>query len=135
MSRSGYHDDCDQWSLIRWRGAVNSAIRGQRGQKLLTELRDAMDAMPEKKLITDQLEADGCYCALGVVGKARGISLEPIDPHCAEQVSGEFDIAEALAREIVFVNDEQNISPETDEQRWQRVRAWVASQIATKEPS
>ena len=22
MSRSGYSDDCDQWDLIRWRGAV-----------------------------------------------------------------------------------------------------------------
>jgi hypothetical protein len=34
MSRSGYSDDIDsaddQWALIRWRGAVKSAIRGAR---------------------------------------------------------------------------------------------------------
>ncbi|KGC50992.1 hypothetical protein DO66_5867 [Burkholderia pseudomallei] len=35
MSRSGYSDDCGGWSLIRWRGAVNSAIKGARGQKFL----------------------------------------------------------------------------------------------------
>jgi len=29
MSRSGYTDSCDmdQWDLIRWRGAVASAVR------------------------------------------------------------------------------------------------------------
>ncbi len=30
MSRSGYSDDCEQGDLIRWRAAVNSAIRGKR---------------------------------------------------------------------------------------------------------
>jgi hypothetical protein len=38
MSRSGYSDDCDGWALIRWRGAVNSAIKGRRGQQALREI-------------------------------------------------------------------------------------------------
>ncbi len=29
MSRSGYNDDGTEWDLIRWRGAVASAVRGQ----------------------------------------------------------------------------------------------------------
>jgi hypothetical protein len=37
MSRSGYSDDLENWSLIRWRGAVASAIRGRRGQAFLRE--------------------------------------------------------------------------------------------------
>lgn len=42
MSRSGYTDDCDdQWALIRWRGAVNSAIKGKRGQQALRGRLDA----------------------------------------------------------------------------------------------
>lgn len=44
MSRSGYNDDCDGWALIRWRGAVNSAINGKRGQAFLRELVAALDA-------------------------------------------------------------------------------------------
>lgn len=35
MSRSGYSDDCYGWELICWRGAVNSAIKGKRGQSFL----------------------------------------------------------------------------------------------------
>ncbi len=133
MSRSGYHEyephsQEEQWAHIRWRGAVKSAIRGRRGQKLLRELRDGMDAMPEKKLISDTLEKDGCFCALGVVGKHRGMSMAKIDAQDSEQVAGAFDIAEALAREIVYTNDE-HFDIETDEARWIRVRQWVQANI------
>ena len=55
MSRSGYHDGIDQWDLIRWRGAVASAIRGKRGQAFLREMLDALDALPEPKLIAHDL--------------------------------------------------------------------------------
>lgn len=37
MSRSGYTDEDDIWAMIRWRGAVTSAIRGKRGQQALRE--------------------------------------------------------------------------------------------------
>ena len=133
MSRSGYSDDCEeQWQFALWRGTVQSAIRGKRGQRLLTELAVAMDAMPIKELIADELVRDGAYCALGVVGKARGVDMAEIDPEEAEQVSKAFDIATPLAQEIAYINDE-GVSycdkPETPEHRWQRVRKWVAEQI------
>ena len=69
MSRSGYSDECDGWDLIRWRGAVASAIRGQRGQAFLREMLSALDAMPEKRLISEELERDGEVCAMGAVGQ------------------------------------------------------------------
>lgn len=137
MSRSGYSDDCDGWELIRWRGAVQAGIRGVRGQRLLKDLLAALDAMPDKRLIANDLSRDGCYCALGVVGIARGLPIESIDPHDSRQVAEAFDISEALAKEIVFENDEGGwYANDTDapEQRWVRVRAWVKSQIA-KEPA
>ena len=71
MSRSGYIDDygCggreEQWALIRWRGAVASAIRGKRGQKFLRDVLAAMDELPEPTLISDELEKDGQVCAIG----------------------------------------------------------------------
>lgn len=129
MSRSGYNDDCDGWALIRWRGQVASAIRGARGQRLLRELADALDAMPEKKLIANDLEANGCYCALGVAGKARGIDLAKLDPEDARGVGEAFDIAVPLAREIVFENDEGGWYDETPERRWQRMREWVRQHL------
>lgn len=132
MSRSGYSDDHDNWELIKWRGMVASAVRGKRGQRLLSELAAAMDAMPEKRLIAHELQnEDGEHCALGVVGAARGIDLSKIDPDAPEQVSADFDIAECLAQEIVFINDDDFgwDRGETPEKRWQRVRKWVDEQI------
>jgi hypothetical protein len=131
MSRHGYSDDCDDdLALGRWRAQVMSAIRGKRGQKLLTDLAEALDAMPEKKLIKEELKtADGSYCALGVLGAKRGIDLDKIDPEDFETVSNEFDIAEQLAREIVYENDEGSWG--TPEERWQHMRKWVSQHIKT----
>ena len=133
MSRSGYSDDLDSWDLVRWRGAVASAIRGKRGQALLRDLAAALDAMPEKRLIARQLEEDGEVCALGALGRVRGIDMSKIDPEERDQVAKAFDIAEALAAEIVYHNDEcgwTGYPGETPENRWVRMRAWVAEKLA-----
>jgi hypothetical protein len=130
MSRAGYSEDIDQWALIRWRGQVASSIRGARGQAFLRDLVAALDAMPEKRLIADDLEAGGNVCAIGSVGKARGVDMTGIDPHDSERVASVFDIADQLAREIVFENDEGAGGwNETPEQRWTRMRAWAASHL------
>ena len=125
MSRSGYSDDCDGWALIRWRGAVESAMKGRRGQKFLIELAEAMDAMPVKELIAHELVEQGGFCALGVVGQKRGIALESIDPEDSRTVAEQFGIANAMAQEIVFMNDEAAWYDETPQQRWSRMRHWV----------
>jgi hypothetical protein len=129
MSRSGYSDSCENWSLICWRGAVASAIRGQRGQQLLRDLLAALDALPDKRLIAGALEDNGEYCALGALGTARHIDLRAIDPDDRDQVAEAFDIASALAAEIAFENDEGGRLQETPEQRWSRMRAWVAENL------
>ncbi len=118
MSRSGYTDDIDdQWALIRWRGAVASAIRGKRGQQALREILAALDALPEKRLASESLVTeDGEFCTLGALGKARGIDLEPIDPEDRDAVARVFGISEALAAEIMYENDEQ-----IDKWEWVRV--------------
>jgi hypothetical protein len=129
MSRSGYSDECNGWALIRWRGAVESAIKGKRGQKFLIELAEAMDAMPVKELIAHELVEQGSYCALGVVGKKRGIDIESIDPEDSQTVAQQFGISNAMAQEIVFMNDEAEWREETPKQRWARMRHWVDTNI------
>jgi hypothetical protein len=126
MSRSGYSCDYDNWAAICWRGAVKSSIRGKRGQSFLKELLSALDAMPEKSLIAEELEVSGEVCALGSIGKARGIDMSKIDPEDHYQVAGAFGIAEALAREIMYENDEHGHTPES---RWRHVHDWVSKQI------
>jgi hypothetical protein len=129
MSRSGYIDDMDdQWALIRWRGAVASAIRGKRGPAFLRELLAAMDAMPEKKLIAHELVNEGGYCALGVLGAARNMDMSDIDPEDPETVAARFDVAPAMAREIVYVNDE-HFYRDSPEDRFVKMRAWIAKEL------
>ncbi len=135
MSRSGYSKDLDNWSFIRWRGAVSSATKGKRGQAFFKELLNALDKMPVKCLIADRIEADGQFCALGVLGKYREIDMTAIHPEDPEQVSKAFDISRALAKEVVYMNDEYydeyHDCKETPESRWKRMRQWVITQIAT----
>ena len=139
MSRSGYTDDYDDPdynnALELYRGNVDRAVAGKRGQALLREMAEALDAMPEKKLIEEALEYNGQHCALGIVGAKRGIDFSKIQDDAPEQVARAFGIATCLAAEIAYINDDAGpwVGPhghvETPEERWKRVRAWVGNQI------
>jgi hypothetical protein len=130
MSRSGYSYDCENLAL--WRGAVKQAIEGKRGQAFLKEMLATLDAMPVKELIAGYLEDGGEVCALGSVGRARGIDMTPLDPEEPEGLAKAFGIAPCLVQEIEFENDENiNSLPgqNTAARRWQHMRVWVAAQI------
>lgn len=129
MSRSGYSDDGDAWQMIMWRGAVSSAIFGKRGQAFLKEMLAVLDAMPDKKLIKEELEKDGQVCAMGAVGKARGLDMSNLDPEEPELVAAKFGIARALAREIMYMNDEYSYTTISEEERFKLIRKWVVENI------
>ena len=131
MSRSGYSDDVDGWQLIMWRGAVASAIRGKRGQDFLREMLAALDAIHNKRLIGDELEAGGEVCAIGSVGRKRGVDMSELDPYDSVTLSGVFGISKAMVCEIAHVNDNYH---ETPEHRFSRVREWIVAQLALGEP-
>lgn len=141
MSRSGYSDDDSDMPMALYRQAVQRATTGYRGQHLLRRLREALDAMPTKRLITGNIKDHaGQVCALG--------ALDPTAPAYNEDWGDDYDhprklakhfgIAPALASEIVYMNDEYNswrLQDETPEQRWTRMRAWVDALIVKTAPS
>lgn len=150
MSRANYSDDVDSSRLNVWRGAVASAIRGKRGQAFLQELADAMDAMPDKRLISHAGSVDGCMCTLAVVASVRGLDMDRLN-HLMEEadtdsIASMLGIADAMAREIMFENDEgvgdsywlgggyynyPHPSIKTiEEKRWSAMRAWVSAHLA-----
>jgi hypothetical protein len=134
MSRSGYSDDYDNYAVLMcYRGVVASATRGKRGQRFFRELVAALDVMPEKRLIAHDLENPEGVCALGALGKQKGVALPRLDPEDDYGENGDrlapvFDIASQLANEVMYMNDDrsENDSPE---RRWKRMRDWAARQI------
>jgi hypothetical protein len=129
MTRSGYSEGCEGWELIRWRGAVESAIGGARGQKFLRDLVAALDALPEKRLIQDELQTEDGVCAIGSVGLLRSVDMTKLDVEDYDQLADAFDIAPALVREIEFINDEVGWR-ETPEARFTSVRSWALENLA-----
>jgi len=151
MSRAGYRDDYDGEGPPPefWYRAIENAIHGKRGQQFMRDLRDALDAIPTKRLIASELrDSDGEVCALGSVGVRRGVDMSKLlrPPECDEEgweidwecdvhenselLGSWFNIAPGLAREVMFQNDDGNYAPvETPEHRWVRMRNWVAEQL------
>lgn len=141
MSRSGYSDDLDPLDLGRWRGRVASATRGKRGQAFFEELLAALDALPEKRLIAEDLEAPATgmpfaerrdVCALGSVGRARGLDMSNLDPYDRDTIADKFGMTYVLACEVMYMNDE--CERETPEARFARMRKWVEAQIVREQP-
>jgi hypothetical protein len=137
MSRSGYTDywdDGDNRAGL-WRGAIKSAFRGKRGQALLRDMLSAFDTMPSKRLIADDLVTeDGECCALGAVALCRKLDVSEIEPIDRDDVAAAFDIAPVMAAEIAYENDEGRRGyhggvQETPEERFIRMREWVAAQV------
>lgn len=136
MGRSGYSDDYGDSDLPieLYRQAVHRATTGYRGQHLLRRLRDALDAMPSKRLIAGNIkDAAGQVCALGALDPTApaytGDDWDEDFGH-ARKLATHFNVAPALASEIVYMNDEAlSWKDETPEARWTRMRAWVETQI------
>lgn len=147
MSRSGYCEDYEEPALTLYWQAVENAIKGKRGQALLKELEAALVALPEKRLATDDMArwdelhpADSEVCALGAVALKRGLDkgkdrltvIKEIMEKFPEgleacELTDEFNIAECLAKEITYVNDE--MSSGGPERRYEHVLKWVREQI------
>lgn len=131
MSRSGYSEDCEYLSL--YRGTVARATYGKRGQAFFRDLVAALDAMPVKRLVEGSFETQGEVCALGALGRSRGLDMNRLAASNKDELGEVFGIARQLAAETMYENDEGAYGhyrkAETPEQRWTRVRKWAAGEI------
>ena len=134
MNRSGYtesDDDISDEHVELWRRTVAEAIASPEGQALLRELACALDALPDKWLIEEQLvDEEGDCCAIGAVCRARGIGTEGMDDGGMECVAERLGVPWPIVCEIVNENDGYR---ETPEDRWQRMRRWVERHITKEE--
>lgn len=159
MSRSGYDYDGDYESnyYLLYPSIVRRATNGKRGQEFFKALRSALEALPEKRLVPDELQTEnGAVCALGALGRVRGIELSKLDPEDVDGVAKTFGVAATLVREVTHANDDEfkqhgkripmywvptswmdsgkmSYIPETPEERYERVLGWVSSQIVAEQ--
>ncbi len=137
MGRSGYTDECE--NLWLWRGAVLRAMSGKRGQAALRDLATALDKMPEKKLAAHSFQRGGDPCSWGALALHRGVDMADLEPEVDHEwgaemvdrdlVGSRLDVAPAMAAEVMFMNDEGCYGVETPQERWLRMRAWVAKNL------
>ena len=134
----------EPWMEGQQAGALQSAIRGRRGQQLLRDLVAGLDALPEPELSAGALEdeATGCCCAFGAVRRYRGAAAVPLyfdpmeedldPPHYAEP----FHVAPALAWAVVETNEGWSDSNQESarRQRWAKVWAWAVGKVVGVQP-
>lgn len=149
MSREWGEGDDSYMPQALFRQAVELALNGKRGQRALRDLEAALLELPAKRLISNHLCKDGEVCALGALALYRGVRkaemtklekklwdiYEGVPPgEVSAWAADKIGVREALATEIQWQNDEEAWwgDPETPEQRYERVLAWVRSQIKSE---
>lgn len=150
MSRTSYSDDeyfPGQFAL--WRANVNRSLAGARGQAALRDLEAALLALPEKRLIADDVAKGGEVCAVGALVAHRKVSLgqaredvlkelggEPRDEEWedgdeegeTEAIGVEAGIPRLVAWRLVELND-MDLECASPEQRYEKVLAWTRRRL------
>ncbi len=90
-----------------WDANVRRSMKGRRGQRELRELEAALVALPEKRLIRDELTDEaGGVCAIACYARHKGLDLSRFDP---EDESDAVGVAAGMPRlvawEVVAQND------------------------------
>lgn len=76
-----YEPDGPAITYEMWEYNLNRTIAGGKGQALLRTLRDALEALPSKRLIEGRLAKDGDVCAVGAfrayqIARDNGVNME-----------------------------------------------------------
>jgi len=117
------------------------SLQGRKGQAALRELEAALLALPEKRLIAEHLEdANGDVCTIGALARFKGKitdEIKELGEYEMETVGERLGIPRMVAWKIVEITDIQlpgNFhhynSPVSPEYRYEKVLAWVQSQLS-----
>lgn len=139
MSRYGdfyYGEPNYDNSYELWASNVARAIKGKRGRKALTTLRDSLLALPNKRLITDKVSDGQDVCAIGAYLVGKGYSIDDL-PQQEEPLEDTAYLASrngmtyTLAWELAYRNDE-TYGRQTPEQRYNTFLNWLNKQLESE---
>jgi hypothetical protein len=130
MSRFNYTEDEDfSGQFAMWEANTNRCLQGKNGQKALRDFRDALVAMPEKRLIAELLYDESGVCAIGAYGRHVGVDLSTFDPEDATDEAGQaMGLPYRIAWKLVEMNDMEfdHCAPE---ERYAKMLSWVDGQL------
>lgn len=135
ISYSDEEDYPGQFGL--WQANCERSLRGKEGQAELRELRAALLALPEKRLIHQDLEdGQGGVCAIGAYGRHKGVDLSKFErDYDTDEVGIAGGMPRLVAWKVVEMNDVQFNRYMTPEQRYEKMLAWVESKLAERSPA
>lgn len=131
--RISYSDE-ENWpgQFELWQANCSRSLRGRSGQEELRQLRDALLALSDKRLIHGSLvDADGEVCAIGAYAKHKGLDLQDFDPEDeTDEVGIRAGMPSLVAWKVVEMNDMQ-FDHLTPEERYKRMLGWVEAQLTS----
>lgn len=151
MSRVYMSEDMTLGAHELWTANAERAIRGKAGRRFLRELRAAMEALPDKRLIEGSFSLGGEVCAMGAVavqreiaaGKTREEALALVEEVWGGEGRTDDDGASigrealgltyVLAWELAFLNDGDGYdrARTTPEDRYRKVMKWIDLNLDT----
>lgn len=120
-----------QGQLALWQANLNRHLLGKKGQRYLRELKDALLALPEKRLIAGALAKNGEVCAIGALIVKRKQAtlgeLEGMEDDSADYAKS-LGIPYLMAWAVVCEND-YTLEHCTPEGRYERLLNWVEARL------
>lgn len=141
-----YDEDYANQGLLWWAN-IERHIKGAKGQAVLREIRDILQAMPEKVLITSRLaDEKGHVCAVGAVALARRVAkgesrddvlrdlaarIPEDDNYMGADITASLGVQVGLKYGLAWTLGYANDAywKDTPEERYERVLAWVEKNI------
>jgi hypothetical protein len=148
MSRFGYDDEGDYpnaWAL--WERAITTALGSDKGQQILRDLRDALLALPKKRLIEGRLACNGEVCTMGALvahrrrDEERAKVLAELEQMITEDAWIDYEagtktleagesigVGVSMSCHLAWLNDQLDYGA-TPEERYEKVLSWVERAI------
>lgn len=147
MSRfwnDGEYDSDEEFRRGAWDENRRRAFASERGKKALRELRNALAALPERRLLGGQFaeinyEDDdsitvGDVCAIGALAKYKGMEFthyhgsEDFDGFETAEIARSLGMTYVMGYTIAYRNDEI-YEHETPSERWWLMYGWLTALI------
>jgi hypothetical protein len=115
-----------------WQANCRRSISGKQGQQELIQMREALLALPEKRLIHGLLANEqGEVCAIGAYARHKGIDISKFDPEdYSDEVGIEAGMPQMVAWTVVAQND-MDFDHMTPEARYEATLRWLDRVIET----